>query len=153
VPADVAAHLRERFGPIVAGVKDSSGDFAHFRAFRQAAPELAIAVGIETHIRRALAEGGAGTICGLGNVAPALIRSIFTQSPAPAQELLESLYKQLDGPPYEPTLKAVLAAQTGEPSWLRVRAPLRAAPAADGERIANWLSTCRMPDGRPVTAG
>src|SRR5262249_19578567 len=60
VPASVAANLRRRYGVLVAGVKASSADFKQFRAYRAAAPELAIAVGNETDIARALAEGGAG---------------------------------------------------------------------------------------------
>ena len=71
VPPGVAARLRARYGRVVAGVKDSSADFAQFRGFRAAAPELAVSVGNEPDIGRALAEGGAGTICGMGNVAPA----------------------------------------------------------------------------------
>src|SRR5580765_2678346 len=53
VPAAVAASLRKRYGGIVAGLKDSSGDFKNFQAFRAAAPELAITVGNETDITRA----------------------------------------------------------------------------------------------------
>src|SRR5262249_3346816 len=64
VPGRVPATRRRRYGVLVAGVKDSSADFRQFRAYRAAAPELAITVGNETDIARALAEGGAGTICG-----------------------------------------------------------------------------------------
>src|SRR3954464_7828630 len=38
VPASVAASLRKRYGLVVAGLKDSSGDFKQFQAFRAAAP-------------------------------------------------------------------------------------------------------------------
>ena len=55
VPVAVAASLRKRYGALVAGLKDSSGDFKQFQAFRAAAPELAITVGNETDITRAIA--------------------------------------------------------------------------------------------------
>ena len=58
IPPEVAARLRTRYGSVVAGVKDSSADFAQFRGFRAAAPELAVTVGAEPDIGRALAEGG-----------------------------------------------------------------------------------------------
>lgn len=65
IPTGVAASLRKRYGKVIAGLKDSSGDFKQFQAFRAAAPELAITVGNEADIARAMAAGGAGTICGM----------------------------------------------------------------------------------------
>ena len=86
VPPGAVVRLRERYGRLVAGVKASSGDFAQFRAFRSAAPDLAITTGNEPDIGRALAEGGAGTICGTGNVAPELVRAMFRPNP-PAEQM------------------------------------------------------------------
>jgi 4-hydroxy-tetrahydrodipicolinate synthase len=132
VPADAAARLRTRFGRLVAGVKDSSGDFAQFRAFRAAAPDLAVTVGSEPDIGRALAEGGAGTICGMGNVAPELVRAMFRPNPPVAQ--MQAACGLISGP-FIALLKAMLAAQTGQPGWLPVRPPLRPATLADGTRL------------------
>ncbi len=133
VPPQVAANLRRRFGRSVAGVKDSTGVFENFRAFRAAAPELAIVVGYEADIGRALAEGGAGTICGMANVVPQLVRAMFTD--ADALGPMQSVLALMQGP-FMPTLKSVIAAQTGEAGWSRVRPPLRAVDAAIGQRIA-----------------
>jgi 4-hydroxy-tetrahydrodipicolinate synthase len=138
VPARVAARLRARYGTIIAGLKDSSARFADFQAFRAAAPELAITVGSEADINRAVAAGGAGTICGLVNIAPASVRAMFEN--AGAETEMRRIVDLIDGP-FVPTLKAVLAAQTGEDGWRRVRPPLRAASAATGERILQELGT------------
>ena len=73
----MAANLRKRYGALVAGLKDSSGDFKQFQAFRAAAPELAITVGNETDITRAIAAGGAGTICGMANIVPGLVQAMI----------------------------------------------------------------------------
>jgi len=125
VPASVAASLRTRYGAIVAGLKDSSADFKQFQAFRAAAPDLAITVGNEVDIARAVAQGGAGTICGLGNIVPDLVRAMLDGDGAePQMRAVLSVFADL---PFTPTLKAVLAAQTGDAGWLRVRPPLRAA--------------------------
>ena len=70
--------LRQRYGVLVAGLKDSSGDFKQFQAFRAAAPDLAITVGNETDIARAVAAGGAGTICGMANVVPDLVQAMLS---------------------------------------------------------------------------
>src|ERR1700736_4693328 len=77
IPVAVAASLRKRYGALVAGLKDSSGDFKQFQAFRAAAPELAITVGNETDITRAIAAGGAGTICGMCNIVPGLVQAMI----------------------------------------------------------------------------
>jgi 4-hydroxy-tetrahydrodipicolinate synthase len=137
VPPGVAARLRTRYGRMVAGVKDSSGEFAQFRGFRTAAPELAVTVGSEPDIGRALAEGGVGTICGMGNVAPDLVRAMFRANP-PSAPMREAC--GLVSGPFIALLKAMLAAQTGQAGWLHVRPPLRAATLADGTRLLAQLN-------------
>lgn len=136
VPAQVAARLRARYGILVAGLKDSSGRFADFEAFRAACPDLAITVGSEADIHRAVAAGGAGTICGLANIAPGAVRAMFEDPAAePAMRHIVSLIAS----PFVPTLKAALAAQTGQDGWRRVRPPLRPADRATGERIVQAM--------------
>jgi 4-hydroxy-tetrahydrodipicolinate synthase len=138
VPPLVAANLRQRFGVMLAGVKDSSAVFENFRAFRAAAPELAIVVGNEADIGRALAEGGAGTICGMANVMPQLVRAMFTD--ADALGPMQSVLGLMQGP-FMPTLKSIIAAQTGEAGWSRMRPPLRAVDPAIGQRIAAAMAS------------
>lgn len=131
-PASLAA-LRRAYGPVVAGLKDSSGDYSQFQAFRAAAPDVAVLVGNEADIGRALADGGAGTICGMCNVVPGLVRAMFTDKDAlaPMQEALSYMKG-----PFVPLMKSILAAQSGKPEWSIVRAPLRPFDAAEGARIA-----------------
>lgn len=134
VPAAVLGRLRARYGATVSGVKDSSGDFNAFLAFRAAAPDVASLVGDERLIVRALAAGGKGTICGMANLVPALLRRLF--SDASVQGAIEQACAPIDG---IPLLKAVLAAMTGEAIWRNVRPPLRAADAVAAARVAALL--------------
>jgi 4-hydroxy-tetrahydrodipicolinate synthase len=136
VPAAVLGRLRARYGATVSGVKDSSGDFAAFMAFRASAPDVASLVGAEVLIGRAIAAGGKGTICGMANLVPALVRRLF-HDPS-AQAAIEQACAPIDG---IPTLKAAVAAVVGEPIWRNVRPPLRATDAATGARIAAMLAT------------
>ena len=136
VPAAAVAGLRARYGAMLAGVKDSSADYPQFQAFRRAAPDVAVVVGNEADIGRALADGGAGTICGMVNVAPALVRAMFAD-PAAAGPM-QAAIKLITGP-FVPTLRSILAAQTGNAGWSRCRAPLQAADPAVGIRIAAAL--------------
>lgn len=129
IPPGAAARLRSRYGRLIAGLKDSSADFSQFRAFRAAAPEITVVVGNEPDIGRALAEGGGGTICGMGNLAPELIRAMFAAEPPVAAMQAACL---LVSGPFIALLKSMLAAQSGQAGWLHVRPPLRAATLADG---------------------
>ncbi len=142
IPAPVAANLRKRYGKLVAGLKDSSGDFKQFQAFRAAAPELAITIGNEVDISRALAAGGAGTICGMANVVPELVKAMMDRSGTEAR-MQATVNVVLNTPSFAATLKAILAAQTGDAGWLRVRPPLRA--LADGSAFKKQLEELTSP--------
>lgn len=136
IAPSVARRLRERFGAVVAGLKDSSGDFAQFRAFRAGAPDIPVLVGNEADIGRALAEGGVGTICGMGNIVPGLVRGMFA---APAGEVAMKAALAWMKQPFLPGLKAALAERTGNPGWRRMRPPLTEASEAVGREIAQAL--------------
>ena len=136
VPAQVLGRLRARYGATVSSVKDSSGDFESFLAFRAAAPDVAALVGAEVLIVRAMAAGGQGTICGMANLVPALVRRLLDGQDAQAE--IEMACAPIDS---ISILKATLAAITGEAIWRNVRPPLLAADAAAGARIAAMLDT------------
>jgi 4-hydroxy-tetrahydrodipicolinate synthase len=142
IPTTVAASLRKRYGKVVAGLKDSSGDFKQFEAFRAASPELAITVGNEADIARAIAAGGAGTICGMANIAPELVKAMIGGKDVEArmQAAIDIVVKT---PSFLATLKAILAAQTGDAAWLRVRPPLRT--LSDGTALKRKLDELTSP--------
>ena len=137
VPAAALGRLRQRFGKIMAGVKDSTGDFESFRAFRREAPEVGTLVGAETLIARARDEGGVGTICGMVNLVPHLVQAMMQGHDGTAD--MTAAVGALEAP-FIPTIKAVLAAQTGDAAWRNVRAPFRPADPARAARIAAALA-------------
>lgn len=66
----------------IRGIKDSSRDFEYFEGLCLATrdlPSFRIFTGSDTMLVASLAMGGAGTICGAGNIAPALVVRIFNQ--------------------------------------------------------------------------
>ncbi|MCC6718534.1 MAG: dihydrodipicolinate synthase family protein [Acetobacteraceae bacterium] len=136
-PAAALGRLRRRFGHIMAGVKDSTGDFDSFLAFRRAAPEIGALVGAETLIARARDEGGVGSICGMVNLVPHLVRAMMQGHEGTAD--MQAAVAALDAP-FIPTMKAVLAAQTGDAAWRNVRAPFRPADPTRAARIAAALA-------------
>jgi 4-hydroxy-tetrahydrodipicolinate synthase len=135
VPAAVVGRLRARYGAVVAGVKDSTGDFESFLAFRRQAPDVAVLVGAEVLIARALAHGGAGTICGMANLVPSLVRRMFDGTEAECD--MQEACAQVGG---IPAMKATLAEMTDEPIWRRMRPPLRSADEPAARRAAVVLA-------------
>lgn len=76
-PATVALLARDG---VIRGIKDSSRDFEYFEGLCLATRELPrfrIFTGSDTMLLASLAMGGAGTICGAGNVAPYWVVRIF----------------------------------------------------------------------------
>jgi len=114
--------LVARYGEQIAGVKDSSGDWPTTEALLDTLPGLDVFVGAEPDLRAAVARGAAGGISGLANLVPELLlRGMHDEA---AQPVIEHLVRALIAHPVIPALKCLLAAQTGEPGWERVRAPL-----------------------------
>ncbi len=127
VPLSVAlvARLAAAFPGVVAGVKDSEGNWSHTSALLERVPGLAILVGHEPHLPRLMRAGGAGTICGVANLLPALVGALLVPNVAAADEariaaFLDVAFRQ----PLIPGFKSMLADRLGDPDWRRVRAPL-----------------------------
>jgi len=126
---DLIARLAAAFPGVIAGVKDSAGNWANTEGLLARVPQLAILVGHEPHLPRLLRGGGAGTICGVANVFPALVRALFSPDVTPADEqrivtFIEIAFRQ----PFLAGFKAVLAEQTRNAAWRAVRAPLLPLP-------------------------
>jgi 4-hydroxy-tetrahydrodipicolinate synthase len=124
---DLVGRLRAAFGDVVHGVKDSGGDFRRTATYLQAFPDLAIYVGTEVHARRAVAQGGVGTICGLGNVLPQAMRRYLDTAEHEAERwraLIAAVDAAICATPFLPACKAAIALATGKEDWRRVVPPL-----------------------------
>lgn len=132
------ATLAQRHPGQVVGVKDSSGDRVHGLALAKAFPALSILVGAEQHVADTMRVGGSGSINGLANISPGLLRRIIdapTQVSPQDEELVLDLLALLGVSPNMPFVgvyKTMLAEQTGDDAWLNVRPPLcRLEPAEE----------------------
>jgi 4-hydroxy-tetrahydrodipicolinate synthase len=124
ISAAVTRRLADAYGGVVAGVKDSEGNWSHTAELLERVPGLDVLVGHEPHLPQAMRAGGAGTICGIANVFPAIVRPLLAPDVAPADEgrlrqFIEILFRY----PFLPAFKAIKAAQTDDPRWLAVRTP------------------------------
>lgn len=139
----IAGALRLAFGDMVAGVKDSGGVLEGTLALIDALPGLAVYTGTEVQLPEAVRHGGAGTICGLANLAPAELRALLDAGDAATVEALRRRLAELDAllcaEPFVPSLKAALAMRHGEPAWEAVVPPAARLDGAARERLRAGL--------------
>src|SRR5262249_24493380 len=119
---DLVGRLRNAFPEIVAGVKDSSGDWSNTEALLRLHSDLAILVGDERQLARAVRAGAQGTICGLANICPDAMLPLAEKGQDDPR--IKRLVDVLEKFPVIPAVKAVIAHRTGDKSWLNARAPL-----------------------------
>lgn len=112
----------------IVGIKDSSRDFEYFEGVRIATrsiPKFRVFTGSDTMLLASLAMGGAGTICGAGNVAPRMVVSIYdaytrgeVESARKNQDDLIRLVTALRGDVFPRAIKAALHLQGICEPWL-----------------------------------
>jgi dihydrodipicolinate synthase/N-acetylneuraminate lyase len=141
----------------IAGIKDSSRDFEYFENVRLATRNLEhfrMFTGSDTMLLASMAMGGAGTICGAANVAPAWVVRVFDDfrhgdwnAARADQEALIELVTALRAGVFPASIKAALQLQgICEPWPAPPTAPLDDAAAARlRESLDRWglLSTRR----------
>ncbi|MCE1235930.1 MAG: dihydrodipicolinate synthase family protein [Hyphomicrobiales bacterium] len=139
--------LADAFPTVVRGVKDSGGDWAATEKLVAARGDLEILVGDERDLARAVRNGGAGAISGMGNVCPGRVRRLAVDGlddPA-LSELVEAVIRT----PVTPAVKALVAHVSGDAAWMRTRAPLEPTPAATAKALAE-LHDRLFPEARPA---
>jgi 4-hydroxy-tetrahydrodipicolinate synthase len=128
----LVGRLRKAFPEIIAGVKDSSGNWSNTEALLAQHADLAILVGDERQLARAVRAGAQGTICGLANICPDAMLPLAERGQDDPR--IEQLVDALEKFPIIPAVKAIIAHRTGDRSWLNTRAPLL--PIAGAELVA-----------------
>ena len=129
------AQLMTRHPAQVVGLKDSSAQVEHSKALALQFPRLAVLVGCEPDVMPTQLVGGAGSICGLANIAPQLMRRMM-DAPDRMREADKTLMHDLlallscqPDMPFVSAYKVMLAEQQGDDAWLPVRTPLTALTA------------------------
>lgn len=122
--------LLKAYPKTIAGIKDSSGDWANTAAMlKEFQPQgFDVFAGTETILLQTMRGGGAGCITATGNVNPTAILRLYQtwQNPdADAQQqalnTTRALFQKL---PIIPAMKAAIAWKSGDEVWTTVRPPL-----------------------------
>jgi len=126
ISLSVIEELRKEFPGIVVGIKESEGNLPLTKAILEKFPGFKVFVGNESQIIEAVSLRGAGAICGIANLYPELMCSLYEQGKrglVPNPPSVEAIFKALNGIPFIPAAKAVMKARQGE-IWHAVRPPL-----------------------------
>jgi 4-hydroxy-tetrahydrodipicolinate synthase len=130
IPLSLIERLLSRYAGVIAGVKDSSGDWSNTAAMleRFQPQGFDVFAGSEGFLLDTLRGGGAGCISATANVNPgpiaALARDWRGADAEAAQARLVETRGAFQSYVMIPALKATIARHLGEPGWRRVRPPL-----------------------------
>lgn len=122
--------LLKSYPGTIAGVKDSSGDWANTAAMieRFQPSGFDVFAGSETFLLATLRAGGAGCITATGNVNPGAMVELYrgwqSCNADARQARLDATRSVFAKFPMIPAMKAAIAWKTGNEDWLAVRPPL-----------------------------
>ncbi|ABG30428.1 dihydrodipicolinate synthase family protein [Roseobacter denitrificans] len=134
---DLVIGLRTAHPDRVIAIKDSSGDWDNTERLLKHG-NVPVLVGDERLLHRAVALGAAGSICGMSNLYPARLNTLFATGQEDAA--LSREVNAVVAGPVVPALKTLMAAHSGNAAWGNLRAPL--SPLPDPDR-ATLLSRCK----------
>lgn len=113
----------------VKGIKDSSGSYDNGLAYVEAFARdgFEVYAGDDTLLKPLLEKGSAGCITAASNVNCAIGQVVYagwnTPAGAAAHEVLAATRKAVISTPLIPSLKALVARNTGNPAWENIRPP------------------------------
>jgi 4-hydroxy-tetrahydrodipicolinate synthase len=145
ISLDLIERLLDRYPGIVAGVKDSSGDWSNTRAMLERFKERGFDVfaGSEAFLLDNMRAGGKGCITATGNVNPGPIDHVFRNwRSADADKLqagITATRKIVQAVPMIPALKAIVAHWGNDPEWKTVRPPLVELGAGEERQVITGL--------------
>jgi 4-hydroxy-tetrahydrodipicolinate synthase len=122
--------LLKQYPGIIAGMKDSSGDWNNTKAFLDAYAKTGFDVfaGSESFLLANMRNGGAGCISATANVNPAAIDKLYREwrsaDADTQQEALNQVRNAVGTYVMIPALKATIAHYAGDGDWFTVRPPL-----------------------------
>lgn len=135
IPHPVILRLIEAFPGVVAGLKDSSGDWSYSESLLQLLPGFAVYPGSEIFLSRVKRAGGAGCISGTVNFTAPLAAQVFAATDEAEADRLQKKLDQvrlaIEAKPLIAALKGIKAEISGNATWARVLPPFLFLPEKD----------------------
>ena len=127
--------LKKAYPETIAGLKDSSGDWANTKSILDAFPDLEIFPGSEAFLLDGLRAGSSGTISASANVNSAALFNVYNNWQSADADALQAniggvrkVFQSLNMIPF---LKAIVAHYRNDPGWIKLRPPFVELPDAD----------------------
>ena len=143
IPLPLIGKLRSRFGTVVAGIKDSSGDFENTRRLLAEFRDFHIFPGSEAFLLPALRLGAAGCISATANVGAETMQQLFQNWRTPEADEIQSQLNRVRQTfqryPMIAALKAVLSTTNNDDNWRTVRPPLSQLSETDSQTLFREL--------------
>lgn len=128
----LVTRLVQAYPSRIIGLKDSSGNWDNTQRLLEYG-EIPVLVGDERLLHRALRQGAVGSICGMANVYPEWLATLYeTKEPNAA---LHAAVDAVVAEPVIPAIKLLMARNTSNANWLRQRAPLQPLDAGSRDRV------------------
>jgi 4-hydroxy-tetrahydrodipicolinate synthase len=119
--------LQEAFPVLIAGIKDSGGEWNHTEAILQTFPALEVFAGSERFLLYTLRAGGMGCISATTNLTSQLAGEVYEQFLSGGgmenQQSLTKIREVMEGFPFIPALKFLMSETTGIEQWRFMRPP------------------------------
>ena len=141
---DLIERLVTDYPGIVAGIKDSSGDWSNTKAMLDRQwDDFRVFVGSESFLLANMKNGGAGFISATANINPAAIDRLYQEwesdQAVALQAGLDDIRSAVANYPMIPALKATVAEFSGDDAWRAVRPPLVSLGAEPSAKLASEL--------------
>jgi 4-hydroxy-tetrahydrodipicolinate synthase len=130
--------LKDRFGAMIFGVKDSSGDWANSASLLEY-DDLAVLIGDERLLAQAAPLGCAGAISGMANMIPNALSEILRSGVQ--NNAMSDLVTEIVSNPVTPVIKALVAQLYHQPGFTHARAPLTTADPQVVNRLLKRLKS------------
>lgn len=141
ISVELTQRLAKAYPGVIIGVKDSNGDWNATERRLTELPGLQILVGDERQLARAVRSGGAGSICGLANIAPDLLRPLANEGQDDPR--INAMVDAILNHSFMSAIKALIAEQRGDAGWRVMRAPLDPMTEAAAKDLAGKLAAIR----------
>lgn len=139
--------LLARYPDVIAGMKDSSGDYDNMAGAAKRFPGFGVLTGSDEFLAPLLRDGGTGCITAVANIASGLARDVYTAWESGdaavmdrAQRDLNAVQKAVYAYPLFAGLKDIMARHVGDRAWRTVRPPLVALDDNQSAGLADRLA-------------
>jgi 4-hydroxy-tetrahydrodipicolinate synthase len=143
IPVPLIEKLRSRFGTVIAGIKDSSGDFENTRRLLDEFGDFRVFPGSEAFLLPALRLGAAGCISATANINAERMQQLFQSWRSPEADEMQSqlnrVRQTLQRYPMIAALKALLSTANNDDNWRTVRPPLSRLSETDSQILFREL--------------